>query len=589
MAAAIGVNLIVGLLAWRMSRWDGPPIVASPSRRKRKRMQADQRHASATETSLDPFTSLALAFISGVAMLALEVLSIRMVSLVVPSSFQATVGVLASVILLLSVAALATPWVLRTWWSARAWLLGALVTSSIAASLAPWLLYRRTNQLIDVSHLAAMSGDHLATTAQFLLAVCGVALFTVGPALLAGGLVLPIVFAWSGDGRSSTTTSDNQRGARFGYLLAANGFGGIVGAELTDLVILPTWGIYQGFAVIGVLYALGFALLATPWRGRSILRSAAACAVLAVPLISSRWKLSNLPYLSPRATVPYDVFATEFGRDGVLLVVESASRGRGILLNNQYLLGSSGSFRDERREVLLPMLLHPQPQEVCCVGVATGISAGAALDASATSRLTAVEISSLVSDAAKRHFREFNRELYEDPRTEVVVEDGRTYVAASKDRFDVIVGDLYRPYGAGEGRLFSVEHFEAARRALRDGGLFCQWLPMYQLTEAHFRMITASFLQAFPDAELLRANDKSDYPMLALLGWKRGGFDAESVAKNCTALKEAATISDEALFDPEFVGNMYLGRINAAEFAGVPHNTLGNAQIEILAGRRRIT
>ena len=37
-----------------------------------------------------------------------------------------------------------------------------------------------------------------------------------------------------------------------------------------------------------------------------------------------------------------------------------------------YLLGSSGSIQDERREVLLPMLLHPEPIHVCCIGLATG-------------------------------------------------------------------------------------------------------------------------------------------------------------------------------------------------------------------------
>ena len=261
----------------------------------------------------------------------------------------------------------------------------------------------------------------------------------------------------------------------------------------------------------------------------------------------------------------------------------------GILLNNQYLLGSSGSLRDERREVLLPMLLHPEPAEVCCIGVATGISAGAALDYSKTCQLTAVEISSLVADAAERHFGEFNRNLLEHPQAQIFIEDGRTYIAASVDRFDVIVGDLYRPYGAGEGRLFSVEHFKATRRALRDGGLFCQWLPMYQLTESHFRIIAASFLQAYPEAALLRANDESDYPILALVGWKNGGFEMSTLAENCNRLSKLESGNDEELIDPKLIGSMYLGRVNPERLSRDKVNTLGNARIEILAGRRKIT
>ena len=137
-------------------------------------------------------------------------------------------------------------------------------------------------------------------------------------------MVFPIVFSWSvGEG-------DNAKGSRFGYLLAVNGVGGVLGAELTQLVILPTCGIYQGFAVVGVLYALGCAgLMNSPWRKARVFRLAAACALIAVPAILGGWQLARIPYLSPRTKVPYKVLDREFGRDGVILVVERSSRGRG--------------------------------------------------------------------------------------------------------------------------------------------------------------------------------------------------------------------------------------------------------------------
>jgi spermidine synthase len=63
-----------------------------------------------------------------------------------------------------------------------------------------------------------------------------------------------------------------------------------------------------------------------------------------------------------------------------------------------------------------------------------------------------------------------------------VVEDGRTYIASTSDRFDVISGDLFLPWAPGESRLYSIEHFQAVRRALKSDGIFCQWLAMNQLT-----------------------------------------------------------------------------------------------------------
>jgi spermidine synthase len=49
--------------------------------------------------------------------------------------------------------------------------------------------------------------------------------------------------------------------------------------------------------------------------------------------------------------------------------------------------------------------------------------------------------------------------------------------------FDVVVGDLVVPPRSGASSLFTREHFAAARQALAPGGIFCQWLPMHQLSE----------------------------------------------------------------------------------------------------------
>ena len=72
--------------------------------------------------------------------------------------------------------------------------------------------------------------------------------------------------------------------------------------------------------------------------------------------------------------------------------------------------------------------------------------------------------------------------------------------------------------GQGEGRLFSLEHFRNVRRALRPGGLYCHWIPAYQVTEEHFRMIAATFLKAFPDAVLLSVDSASGFPQIGLMG-----------------------------------------------------------------------
>src|SRR5690242_21413033 len=60
---------------------------------------------------------------------------------------------------------------------------------------------------------------------------------------------------------------------------------------------------------------------------------------------------------------------------------------------------------------------------------------------------------------------------------------------ASHRQFGVIIGDLFVPWRRGEAAMLSRDHFEVVKRALAPGGIFCQWIPMFQLSEDEFNKI----------------------------------------------------------------------------------------------------
>ncbi|MFV2068430.1 MAG: spermidine synthase, partial [Pirellulales bacterium] len=175
------------------------------------------------------------------------------------------------------------------------------------------------------------------------------------------------------------------------------------------------------------------------------------------------------------------------------------------------------------------------------------------------------------------------------PRSHVVVEDGRTYLAASPDRYDVIVGDLFRPWVIGTGRLYSVEHFRSVKRALRPGGLFCQWVPMYQLDRAEFEAVLTTFLQVFPRADLVRGSFRSTRPAMGLIGLRDGQIDWKWIDDRCRSFRQSQRIRDPSLRRGEGVSMYYFGHVTA-DAAMLPIvNTLNNPWIEIDAARRRVS
>jgi spermidine synthase len=88
----------------------------------------------------------------------------------------------------------------------------------------------------------------------------------------------------------------------------------------------------------------------------------------------------------------------------------------------------------------------------------------------------------------------------------------------TETRYDVIVADLFHPARDGAGALYTREHFQAVRQRLAGGGLFCQWLPLFQLDEPMLKVIVRTFLEVFPHTRgyLLRLN--VDTPVLGLVG-----------------------------------------------------------------------
>ena len=109
------------------------------------------------------------------------------------------------------------------------------------------------------------------------------------------------------------------------------------------------------------------------------------------------------------------------------------------------------------------------------------------------------------------------------PGPRITVADARRYVAADTNRYDVIVADLFHPALDGSGALYTIEHFDAVRKRLAPGGVFCQWLPLYQLDLPSLRAIIRGFLEIYPEGSAWLNHYSVRTPMLALIGPRDGG------------------------------------------------------------------
>jgi spermidine synthase len=112
------------------------------------------------------------------------------------------------------------------------------------------------------------------------------------------------------------------------------------------------------------------------------------------------------------------------------------------------------------------------------IGPGGGLDVVAAL-AFGQREVTAVEINPLIIDAVNDRFAGYSGSLYALPRVRTVIDEGRSYVASSAERYDVIqasMTDTWAATGAGafslsENYLYTEEAFADYYRHLTDDGI----------------------------------------------------------------------------------------------------------------------
>jgi spermidine synthase len=142
------------------------------------------------------------------------------------------------------------------------------------------------------------------------------------------------------------------------------------------------------------------------------------------------------------------------------------------------------------------MLLHPGPKRVLVIGLGSGVTLGEA-GRYPVARLDCAEIDEAVV-AGARFFKAYNRGIHDDPRARVFVVDGRNFLLARQEEYDVIISEPSNPWMAGLGYLFTKEFYQLAKRRLAPDGIMCQWLQLYRMFPEDVKLLLKTFHEEFP-------------------------------------------------------------------------------------------
>jgi len=205
----------------------------------------------------------------------------------------------------------------------------------------------------------------------------------------------------------------------------------------------------------------------------------------------------------------------------------------------------------------VPIVAHGAAKSVLIVGGGDCGLAEEVLKHASVESLVQVEIDKSVVDFSKEHFADFNKGVLENPRFELVIEDGLKFAAETDRRFDVVIVDSTDPHGPG-AVLFSEEFYRDIHRILTPGGVLVtqNGVPFLQRDE----LVTSveRFSRIFKDAAAYIAAIPTYFGGHMTLGWASDNVDLR---------KQAASILEERFKAARFDTRYYTPDVHAASFA----------------------
>ncbi|HEV8355583.1 MAG TPA: hypothetical protein VGQ17_02340 [Gemmatimonadales bacterium] len=419
----------------------------------------------------------------------------------------------------------------------------------LGLALGAWFIRRRADRLSDpLRTLAivqlAMGALALASLPLYLQAFgwtaallqatarteAGYALFTVARYLICLAIMLPATFC---AGMTLPLMTRMLLGAgmgerAIGAIYGANTLGSIVGVALTGLVLLPVLGLKGALVAGGVLdMLLGLLVLRAlvragrPARGLALVGAGGVALLAALALWAVPWDqhlLSSGVFRVGRVPDPKlrEILFHADGRTATVHVARLRPDGTRVIATNGKPDGSIpvGWFErcdsplppraftaDDGTQALLALvtLAHaPGARTAAVIGHGTGMSSHLLLGSPRLTRLTTIEIEPAMVDGA-REFYPANRRVFDDPRSHLAIADAKSYFAAARARYDLVLSEPSNPWVSGVSGLFTSEFYSRMRRYLTPGAVFGQWLQTYELDDGLVQSVLAALHRNFAD------------------------------------------------------------------------------------------
>lgn len=349
-------------------------------------------------------------------------------------------------------------------------------------------------------------------------------------------IILPTLFmgaAFPLAGRLMTVQRE-KAGAAIGTLYAFNTIGNIAGSFMAGFVLIPFVGLEKTLfiaSLISVMVAILFFLRSGSLTiGYKAIWSFTAGIIVVVAIWAiPAWNVSKMSFgpfyeavrltkniaKSPSSLKEIsDQRKVLYHKEGIgatVTVKQFPGGSLALYINGKPDASSLGDLPSQELVAHIPLLMHPDPKSALVIGLASGISLGSA-GQHPLNAIDCVEISKEMIEASS-YFAEYNYDILDDSRVNLIIGDGRNHLLLTDRTYDVIISEPSNPYFAGVADLFTREYFQLMYDRLSENGIASAWVQTYMIDKESVRSVLKAFQSVFPETMLWKT-EKGDSVMM---------------------------------------------------------------------------
>jgi spermidine synthase len=488
------------------------PVVEAPAANSRPKDGAvrSRRASTSAPPALRAWPALAsvAAALSGFAALVYEVAWTRLLALAIGPTTYAFATMAAAFISGIALGAAGGTRIAGRTRQPAVWLAAMLLLMAVASSSAAWFVASRLPLMLASELAGSVGGNAIFWREAFAV------LLLLMPTGIASGAAFTLALATASSGAA-------RIGSETARVYAFNTLGSVAGALTAGFVLVPRLGLEATIVgmsrvTAGAAIVIAAVALARGQAARFSIRTVTVGAALGVTVVGvagipewDRGLLASGAYKyagrmgSEELEARLRAGTLEYYKEGAAgtVSVRRSAGTRALAIDGKIDASNGADMLTQRLLGLLPILMHPSPDDMLVIGLGSGVTAGSALGSGQVRRADVVEISPEVV-AASALFAAENGGVLSAPGLRLLTGDGRSHLLLTHRQYDVIVSEPSNPWMAGVAALFTREFFTAARARLKPDGLFCQWAHTYEMDEGDLKSIVATFASVFPEGTM---------------------------------------------------------------------------------------